>query len=745
MKLATLRTLIATLFLPGSLLAQDDVVRELREIRFSGAQSFPEILLRSAIISDASRCRNAALDLLQVCRFGIGEEKAVLDLAALQSDLLRLRTFYFERGYRAAQVVLDTAREGDALIATFKITENQPIVVGSIELKGLEQFDPAQRRQVERAVAQLPLRAGAPLSLIDHEAGRDTLLNRIQNLGYARAEVFAGYLIPRDTQNLARVEYDLVLDNVVYFGAPEIRGNEKVSSTVIRRMLDFRRGDRYSRDAILRTQRNLFGLDVFRNIDVRVDLNSVHDTVTPIIEVGEGSLNRFRVGVGMNTSEFINAEGRWIGRDFLGGARRIELRGRIANVLAKPLGSVPAFEDAGAPYDRLSGSLTADFTQPWFFDPSNNFNLGLFLERRSIPDVFVRSAVGGYVGITRLLGSGTTASLSYRPELTELTTEGDVIFCVSLSACDESAISVLREPHWLAPLSVSLSRDRSNSLFAPTRGSIIRLEAEYAAGVSGSEFSYLRAAGEWTLYREPLRGLVLASRIRPGWAHSLDDAGLDLGLHPQKRFFAGGANSVRGFGQYQLGPKLLTIDAAEDLLDADPESGFVGCTAQQINAGSCDVASLADGNAALFDIRPVGGAVSFEANLELRYPLFGDKLRGAAFVDVGQVWSADQSVRAQDLVFTPGLGLRYFSAIGPVRIDVGYNPQSAQLLNVLTTKVCDRSESPCTPDSILPGKTYTADQLANTRELRSLGAVEWGDNRPFFDRLQLHFSIGQAF
>ena len=717
---------------------------ELREIRFAGAAAFPDALLRGAIVSEESACSNIMWDVLQVCRLGLAREKSAADAIALQSDVLRLRKFYFDRGYREARISVDTLTRAHVMRATFRITEGSPVTVSTVELKGLEQFDSTAQRRLRHALPQLPLTVGSPLSLISYEAGRDSLLDRLHNLGYARAEVFAGYLIPRDAPRSARVEYSLVPGERAYFGQPVIRGNARVSENVIKRMLAFRAGDAYSREAILRSQRNLFALDVFRNIDIRVDLTAEGDTLRPVVDLSERTLNRFRAGVGLNTSEFINAEGRWIAKDFLGGARSIEVRGRMGNVLADPLRILPGFEDARAPYDALNGSITVDFNQPWFFHPNNNLGLGVFLERRSIPDVFVRTARGGYIAVARLIGAGVSATVGYRPELTRLDAQ-DLIFCTSFTACEESEIRVLRDPHWLAPVTLSFVRDRSNSLFAPTRGSVLRLETEYAARASGSEFSYTRVVGEFTTYREPLRGLVLATRVRPGWARARQEPGAGLGLHPQKRFFAGGANSVRGFGQYRLGPQLITIDAVEHLTQPDPESGFAGCSAHQINAGTCDVSALAAEQVGFFDVRPVGGAISLEGNIELRFPLVGDKLRGAAFLDVGQVWSRDQAVRFGDLVPTPGFGFRYFSAIGPVRIDLGYNPQQSRSVGVLTTTVCDKAAPRCESSSIDPGENYGQDDLANTRELRSLGFTEWNPIRSFRDRLALHFSIGQAF
>ena len=92
--------------------------------------------------------------------------------------------------------------------------------------------------------------------------------------------------------------------------------------------------------------------------------------------------------------------------------------------------------------------------------------------------------------------------------------------------------------------------------------------------------------------------------------------------------------------------------------------------------------------------------------------------------------------------------MRWFSAIGPVRIDVGYNPQDAERLTVVTTRVCAINRTPgtaCTAETIEDDVIYTSDMLANTRELVRLGDVSWGNDKSFFDRMQFHFSIGQAF
>jgi outer membrane translocation and assembly module TamA len=141
------------------------------------------------------------------------------------------------------------------------------------------------------------------------------------------------------------------------------------------------------------------------------------------------------------------------------------------------------------------------------------------------------------------------------------------------------------------------------------------------------------------------------------------------------------------------------------------------------------------------EVRPVGGNALVEGNVEVRFPLLLERMRGAAFLDFGQVWRAVENVDPQQLAWSPGIGVRYFSPIGPIRVDVGYNPAGSERLTVLSTDVCDASQNPCGP--IEPGGVY--DRLANGSRLRAQRTVDWNPFDSFTDRLQIHFSIGQAF
>lgn len=717
---------------------------EVVDLRFRGNDAFRESELASAIVTRASECTNPVYQLLLLCWAGIGVEPAILDVGALEADAFRLKVYYYERGFREAEIEADTTLVDPGEVrVTFQIQEGRPVRVQGIEVNGLP--DRISGRS-------LPLRVGEPFDVVTYEAARDTLQVRLWNDGYAHGQVLLGYSILRESPYQATVQYDVYPGALAHFGDIRVEGTAEASPELVRRMLTFEEGDRYDRSALLRSQRNLYGLQIFRHADIQASLEAEPDSVIPVtIRVVEGNMHQVRVGGGANNVECLNVEGQWTSRNFMGGGRHLTLRGRVGNLFIDNCGLL--VNDDYTSDDDLTGLASVDFTQPWFFGPRNSAGVGLFVERRNIPEVFVRSAVGGYLSLSRSMGGNAALTLAYRPELTKLDTDNQLVFCVNFVACtsEPEIISKLQES-LLAPIALSYTMDRTNALFTPSRGFIVRLDLEHAAAYTGSDFAYTRLLGESSQYLGEQGGLILATRVRGGIGipHGNGEAET-LGLNPQKRFFAGGANSVRGFDQYRLGPTVLGIDAVPYLVNGDSGSpAGAGCTMDQVTDGTCDAAGLP---ARWFDLRPAGGQVLLEGSAELRFPLplWGGNFRGALFVDAGQVWATSEEVRLSQVVATPGLGLRYQSPIGPLRVDAAFNPQGGQQLTVLTTEVetCDLGEAGCQrvdgrdPRVLL----RNTDRVVRLRDevIYGRGLDEIDSLADFFNRFQLHFSIGQAF
>ncbi len=169
--------------------------------------------------------------------------------------------------------------------------------------------------------------------------------------------------------------------------------------------------------------------------------------------------------------------------------------------------------------------------------------------------------------------------------------------------------------------------DTRNSMLNPTNGALISMEIEASGSCMGSELNFIRP-------------IVSASQIIPvsadkRWQVALRaEAGLTITYGDTyrvpliRRFFPGGFDSVRGYPYQRLGP-----------LDSS-------------------------GN-------PLGGEAMLVGNLELRFPLW-QELGGVVFVDAGNAYEDIDVMSFGDLRYTAGLGLRYNTPVGPLRVDWGF-------------------------------------------------------------------------
>jgi outer membrane protein assembly factor BamA len=189
-------------------------------------------------------------------------------------------------------------------------------------------------------------------------------------------------------------------------------------------------------------------------------------------------------------------------------------------------------------------------------------------------------------------------------------------------------------------------------------------------------------------------------------------------LHPRKRFYAGGSHSVRGFGENQLGPRVLTVPIG--VLQRN-DSLNVACTSGT-DVTTCNPSPLKDRD---FEPRPLGGNFVIEGSVEARFPVWRD-LFGAAFVDAGLVrQKTNPALPPRKGAVTPGFGFRYRSPVGPIRADIGFNPGGSESLPVVT-------------ENIVNGQKTLV-----TLQKRRIYAPTNGHG--LLGRMVLHLSIGEAF
>ncbi len=720
---------------------------EIASVEFVGNVAFSDAALARAVVAKASGCPLVLA--ITSCALGLdwGRRSVRYRPRVLEDDAERLRLLYRAHGFRGVRVraVAEEGDDGTARIA-FRIDEGTPYRVASVRFVG-DGLPPGLERD-----RPFPVAVGDPLSFLLIEAASDTLATQLRNVGYAFAEVFLGYFLAEGS-DWATVSYDVDLGPRTRFGPIRVSGNELLDDDVVLSRLPFEEGQLYEDRLIGEAQHSLHELAIVTRTRVLRDSSVAGDSILPIdVEITEGDVHRVRPGGGFNSLDCLNVEGSWLSRNFLGGGRTLQVRARASNLLAGALEGTPLCGQAGiGVFGRVNWVVGVDFAQPTLLSRRADLHAGLFAERESRRDLFVRDALGLELGFVRSLGPRSLLQVRYRPEVDRLEA-AEATLCAAFLACAPADVEALSGARRLAPISASFSRDASDDLFNPTRGARAVADLELADRFTGSDYRYVRAFVDGSLYRGIGDRAVLALRARggriaergPGRA---DAAGrFSLTAPPQKRFYAGGANGVRGFAESALGPRNLTI-AVEELLRRAAPGVAPACTPESVFDLSCDGGALAASN--LYRVRPVGGLATLEASAELRFRMADGALGGAAFVDVGQAWP--EGFDLTDLEVSPGLGLRYNTRFGPVRVDVAYPFREKEPLQVVTSRIRPFRplEDPASEriDVAPPGGPEERIDWVVAEELALLGPrVRYGDDPGFsLRRFQLHFSIGQAF
>ena len=710
---------------------------EVKTVYFQGNETFSDDLLARAIVTKETACRSFVL--IPFCWLGMdfALRRSQLREQEIPRDQARLMVWYYTRGFRDVQVDTPTVvRRPGILDVVFEIVEGRPVLAASIAFEGAEAL-------VDTGLLEdLPVQAGDRLSTLARDATKDTLTQRLKNQGYAHADVFHRTLRPIDDPYNAEVAFEIVPGPRATYGAIDIQGIDNLSQGTVLRTLRFNSGDVYRDSDIEEASGRLFGLDIIRSAQIVPDLQSVPEAIVPVtVLVQEGDAYRVRAGGGWSTAECLNLEARWGSRNFLGGGRILQIRGRLGNLLAPDLGDVLCNDSGTGDFARATWLAAVDLAQPWIFSTDNSLAMSVFVERQTLPDIFIRRALGFRAALTRTLDPETALTFFYRPELSELDA-GDILFCTGFLVCTPEDIALLEGANRLAPIGIRFTRDRSDDLLNPRSGYRLAFDVEHAAALTGSNFRYDRAVAEAVWYGELTGPVVLATRLRAGWVGSgafdalvrpVEDLSI---IHPQRRFFAGGANSVRGFSRSRLGPRVLIAQPVQ-LLSSTSGVG-AGCTPAEVMDLSCD-AGVAERS--VFNALPTGGTRVIEGNAEVRFPL-GSWLQGAAFTDFGQAWSPDRGVVLADIEFTPGFGVRFPSPVGPIRVDLAYRFRGEQELPVITRQI--QAFDPVLHD--------IEDQLlvngARIPFVQKSDLVPLGPRVTFLDtesRFQLHVSIGQAF
>jgi len=564
-----------------------------------------------------------------------------------RKDEQNIVDLYKSNGFRDVKVNTVVHRDykgktGEVAI-TVNIVEGPQWLVEKLSLAGINSDE---RREIEANLASI---AGQPFAEANLARDRNYLLTYFSTRGYPKASVQTDWA-PAGTPNRANVVYTITTGDRQYVRDVLINGLKTTRRSLVEQQIRIAAGDPLSPIEQLNSQQRLYNLGVFARVDTAIeDPDGDEDHKYVIYSFDEANRYQLTVGVGAqvgtfgtpNTTTLANPGGVTgfspifsldVNRiNFLGLGHTVGFRGVYSSLERR----------ASLSYlqPRLHGVQNLDATYSLLFD--NTRDVRTFASKREEAAVQVSYKFSKSVtGLARFAYRSVSVS--------------DVVIPVLL-------VPQLLQAVRIGMLSANLAQDRRDNVSNPTRGMFNTVDVGMSGYFFGSQRSFSRVLLRNATYYKIGQKMVLARQTRFGF---IEPFAVAANLTPEQsiplpeRFFGGGADSLRAFAFNQAGPR----DIGAPLVPGGPTSQPTGF--------------------------PLGGNALVFNNVELRFPLIGENIQGVLFWDSGNVYDKlrDISFRyhqrnLQDFSYAaeaPGIGVRYRTPIGPLRLDLAYalNPPS---------------------------------------------------------------------
>ncbi|MDZ7372962.1 MAG: outer membrane protein assembly factor BamA [candidate division KSB1 bacterium] len=567
------RTLILPLILslPLTRAGWASVEWYVREVAFQGNQAFGRKVLLERMVHRPSR------------RF----DKRPYSRRVLEDDLASLLSFYRNQGYLEAKVELKEVRFDSAkrrVDIGIAIEEGRRTTISDVAIFGNQVFPDSFY------LALIETRPGQPLlsARIDQDVRR--ILDALALRGYLTAQVSPEVRLQTEPA-LAVVEFTVLEGPQVRVAGVRVVGLERVKLHAVQRELRFQKGQVLRLPLIRDSISRLYRTGLFRSVEITPSTqDSANGWRTVIVRVSELDFGQVEGGIGFGTYDKVRASVEASYGNLFGDGRKVGFAGRASFV-------------------RQKAELA--YSDPWAF------GMPLRLDGNGYYEHHNEESYEAVLSGLRL----TLGTQSRRRHVIRLTLREEAVRWLKLLGQPPGNVRAKNT----RSLGASYAFDVRDDLFNPSKGTYFLVQGELAGLGGPGTNQFGRLLVEWRRYRPWERSVHLSSAVRFGW---VQEYGLSTEVPIQERFFAGGAKSVRGFGERQLGP------------------------------------TTADGI-------PLGGRVSLIVNLvEARFPIWKN-LGGAVFVDAGNVWADRRSFSPDRLRWAAGAGLRVSSPIGVLRLDFG--------------------------------------------------------------------------
>lgn len=574
----------------------------------------------------------------------------------LAHDLNSIRALYQTNGFTKVQVegkVRDNIdNDSERMGVVIKIDEGPQLIVKALKIEGNSTLDVAELRDLVATIE------GQPFSEVNVAQDRDSILNHYFNRGFPDVQMQATYEPSKDDPNKMDVTYSIKEGQRVFVDDVLVAGLENTRSYVVNRELQSKPKDPLSQAAMLDTQRRLYDLGIFNEVDMAVqNPEGEAERKNLLFHIKEAKRYTFNYGFGLEFGTGVN-QGQGTSPQGETGVSprvsfdvtRINFRGRDQSIIFK------------SRLGNLQKRVLLSFDSPRFFDLSN-----------------WKWTVSGFYDNTRDVNTFASERLEFATQLEERVNKAiTMLYRFSYRRVkatdfppnfDKTTIDLNSQPVRVGMPSLALLRDRRDDPIDATKGNYTLADVGVASGIFGSEANFGRIFIQNSTYHTFKKKFVFARSTRLGFEAPYGDS---IIVPFPERFFEGGGNSHRGFAINQAGPR-------------DPDSGT-----------------------------PIGGNADFVNNLEMRFPpvllpLVQQNLSFVVFHDMGNVFAEGKDLFHNFFQWkqrNPGLcrtdltqncdfnfmahaiggGVRYKTPIGPIRVDLGYNlnPAVFQIRTPLT-------------------------------------------------------------
>ena len=421
---------------------------------------------------------------------------------------------------------------------------------------------------------------------------RQRLIGALADMGHPLAKVEQQSAVVDHADNSMSVLIEVIPGEQSRFGPLEVVGAVSVEQDYIKSFVPWQEGDIYDRRKLDQARQQLLGTGLFSAVAFERPNQVDADAKLPVtIRVKERKHRSIGLGGSWSTDQGISIEAEWEHRNIFGREERISYSGEIS---------------------EIKREFVVAFKKPHY--------------RRQDQDLLANGALA-YEDTDAFKGPLTRYFAGLQRQLNE---NWKVVGGIPFEISDLSDLQGSRN-FTLYGLEFRGERDTSNDRFDPNAGTRLRLLLQPISGSGEESINFITGLLGLAGYHaiDDKQRYIIAGRTRLGsiTGETTED------LPANKRFYAGGGSSIRGYRFQSVGP-------------------------------------LGPGNT------PLGGRSLFEISTEFRVK-FSDTIGGVIFVDGGNVYDDELPDFSTNLQWAGGFGARYFTSFGPIRLDLGFplNPR----------------------------------------------------------------------